>query len=268
MISAALVVAAWLDLGGSAVLCGGLVYGALVEAPTEAGDRSLRVAVIVVALALGLELGLTAIRMAQVSDVRGMPLVVDVLDARWGRLWVLRGLGLAAVASRTRVASLLALPWLLFRSLQGHAGAHGTTPALVDWAHLVAATVWIGGLVQLAAAVRPVPIDVARRMRALATAALAVLIPAGVYGALLHVTRWPLLLETRYGRALVVKLALASVLVTLGAVNHFRHVPALGRGDAAAARRLSTTVWFEVALAAAVLAVTAVLGELPMPHAG
>ena len=105
-------------------------------------------------------------------------------------------------------------------------------------------------------------------MRALATTALAVLVPAGVYGALLHVERWNLLLETPYGRALVVKVGLVSALVTLGAVNHFRHVPAMGQGIAGAARRLSTTVWFEVVVAAAVLAVTAVLGQLPMPHAG
>jgi len=267
-IRAALVAARWLDLAGSAVLGGGLAYGALVEERSAAGERAVRAAAVAVAVALVLELVLTALRMAEVSDVRGVRVLVDLLATRWGRLWLLRVGGLAVLASRSRVALLLAAPWLLLRSLQGHAGAHGTRPALIDWLHLVAATAWIGGLLQLALRPRPVPVAVARRMRALATAALAVLFPAGVYGALLHVERWELLFATPYGRALVVKLVLVAVLVTLGAANHFRHVPAMGHGAPAAAGRLSTTVWLEVVVAAAVLAATAMLGELPMPHAG
>jgi putative copper resistance protein D len=93
-----------------------------------------------------------------------------------------------------------------------------------------------------------------------------VLVPAGVYGALLHVERIDVLVASPYGRALLVKLALAAPLLALGAVNHFRHVPAMSRGDAAAPALLARNVRIEVAVAAAVLLATALLGILPMPH--
>ena len=159
---------------------------------------------------------------------------------------------------------------MLFRSLrsfQGHAGAHGTVPALIDWLHLTAAAVWIGSLVQLALLPRPLPAAVAQRVRTLATLALAVLAPAGVYAAFLHVQRLDQLIRSPYGLALLVKLALAVVLIALGAANHFRHVPAMCRGESAAAARLARAVSAELVIAAAILLVTALLGALPMPHA-
>src|SRR4029077_6040816 len=95
--------------------------------------------------------------------------------------------------------------------IQGHAGAHGTVPALIDWLHLGAAAVWIGSLVQLALLPRPLPAVVAERVRRLAALALAVLVPAGVYAAVLHVQRLGMLVRSPYGLALLVKLALAAV---------------------------------------------------------
>jgi len=144
--------------------------------------------------------------------------------------------------------------------------AHGTVPALIDWLHLMSVSVWIGGLVQLTLLPRPVPVAVARRMRTLATCALAVLVPSGVYAACLHVPSLHFLAASAYGRTLLVKLALAAVLVGLGAVNHFRDVPALLRGERPAAHRLARAVRMEVVAAALVLLLSALLGVLPMPH--
>jgi putative copper export protein len=198
--------------------------------------------------------------------VGGATLIWDLLRARWGALWALRCLGLAALASSTRLDAVLAAPWLLLRSLQGHAGAHGTVPALIDWLHLTAAAVWIGSLVQLILLPRPLPPVVAERIRIVATVALAVLLPAGVYGAVLHVQRLDTLIRSSYGLALLVKLALAAVLVALGAANHFGHVPAMRRGESAASARLVRAVRVELVVATVVLLVTALLGTLPMPH--
>jgi putative copper export protein len=266
LIDAALTAVGWLDLVASVILAGGLLCGAVIVERSAAGERTLRAAVLALVLALGLGAALTALRTSEVSGVRGASLVMDLAATRWAKLWALRALGLAVLASRTRAAVLLALPWLLLRSLQGHAGAHGLVPALVDWVHLGAATIWIGGLVQVAFLPRPVPVPVARRMRSAATAMLVLLVPAGVYGAVLHVQRWHMLLGSAYGRALVVKLALAAVLISLGAVNHFRHVPAMTRGDGLAATLLSRVVAYELVVAAAVLFLSALLGVLPMPH--
>ena len=265
--TAALTVVGWLDLVAAIVLAGGLLHARLVGEPSPAGRRALGRAALALAIVLPLEFGLTALRMYEVSGVSGAALVWDLLWARWGELWVLRCLGLAVLASSTRLDAVLAAPWLLLRSFQGHAGAHGTVPALIDWLHLTAAAIWIGGLVQLALLPRPLPAAVAQRVRTLATLALAVLVPAGVYGAFLHVQRLDLLIRSPYGLTLLVKLALAVVLVALGAANHFRHVPAMRRGESAAPARLARAVSAELVIAAAILLVTALLGALPMPHA-
>jgi len=265
-LDAALAVASWVDLIASVTLVGGLLYAALVAPPSRRGSASMRVGILGLVVALGLELGFTALRMQEVSDVRGLRLAVDLLEMRWGTLWLLRAVGVAVLASRGRLATVVALPWLLLRSLQGHAGAHGVVPAVIDWLHLAAAAAWLGGLLQLALAERPVNAAVAQRLRTVATASLAVLLPAGVYGALLHVHTWRMLSDTPYGRTLTVKLGLAALLVALGAANHFRHVPAIARGEPVAAARLARTLRAELALAVAVLLCSALLGVLPMPH--
>jgi len=265
-VTVALTFVGWLDLVAAVVLAGGLLHARLVGEPSAAGRRVLGRAAWALAIVLPLEFGLTALRMYDVSGVRGTALVWDLLRARWGELWALRCLGLAVLASSTRFAAALAAPWLLLRSFQGHAGAHGTVPALIDWLHLTAAAVWIGSLVQLALLPRPLPAVVAERVRTLATLALAVLVPAGAYAAVLHVQRLDMLIRSPYGLALLVKLALATALVALGAANHFRHVPAMRRGEGAAPARLARAVGVELVIAAAVLLVTSLLGALPMPH--
>src|SRR5207249_2893064 len=212
------------------VLAGGLLHARLVGEPSPAGRRALGRAALALAIVLPLEFGLTALRMYEVSGVSGAALVWDLLWARWGELWVLRCLGLAVLASSTRLDAALAAPWLLLRSFQGHAGAHGTVPALIDWLHLTAAAVWIGSLVQLALLPRPLAAAVAQRVRTLATLALAVLVPAGVYAAFLHVQRLDLLIRSPYGLALLVKLALAVVLVALLSTSTSAHaLPAFAR---------------------------------------
>ena len=261
-LEAALTLAGWLDLVASVALVGGLLYAAFIAPPA----RYVRATIVGIGLALGLEFGFTALRMEHVSDVSGLRLVLDLFATRWGTLWVLRAVGLAVLASRGRIAVLVAPPWLLLRSLQGHPGAHGVVPAVIDWLHLFAAAAWLGGLAQVALAEGSIPIAVAQRVRTVATVSLAVVVPAGVYGALLHVHTWQMLVDTPYGRTLMLKVALATVLIALGAANHFRHVPAIARGEPGAAARLARTVRVELALAAVVLLCSALLGVLPMPH--
>ena len=108
--TAALALVGWLDLVAAVVLAGGLLHARLVGEPSPAGRRALRRAALVLAVALPLEFGLTALRMYEVSGVRGAALVWDLLRARWGELWALRCLGLAVLASSTRLATALAAP--------------------------------------------------------------------------------------------------------------------------------------------------------------
>jgi len=273
-IGAGLAVVGWVDLAATVALAGGLAYAALVSTPSARGLGALRVALSVLGLALLLQFALTARRMEEVAGLGARPVLVDLLATRWGMLWIARGVGLVVIAVALagarpawRVLAVLASAWLFFRSFQGHSGAHGIGSAAIDWLHLQAASAWIGGLLQLALLPRPVPALAARRFRTLATATLALLVPAGVYLAVLHVQHLDMLAGTTYGRTLLAKLGLAALLLALGATNHFRHVPAMGRGEAGAPARLSRAVRLEIGLATAILLLTAVLGALPMPHA-
>jgi putative copper export protein len=265
-VTLALAVAGWLDLVASLVLVGGLVAGALVAPTSRAGSRALGGAAALLAVALVVELVLTTVRMAPASDLEGVSLTTALLGTQWGRLWIARVVGLAVLALRPRGAAVLGVVWLAARSFQGHAGAHGTVPALVDWAHLAAAAAWLGALVQVAVDGEACP-PVARRVRTLATVGVACLLPAGLYGAFLHVEHLHLLVDTPYGRTLLAKLGFVAAILALGAVNHFRNAPAVERGEPDAAAPFLRTVRRELVLAAVIVALSALLGQLPMPHA-
>ena len=70
---------------------------------------------------------------------------------------------------------------------------------------------------------------------------------------------------TPYGITLIVKLCLVALVFALGTWNWRRQKPMLGSEDAALAIRRSATT--EVAVAALVLAATAVLLSIPAPRA-
>ena len=263
----------WGDLAATLILVGGLVYAALLTVPSPRGQRWLVGAATVLAPVLVLELVVTAFRLHAVTGLGALRVVPELIQARWGRLWVARAMGLGVLAAAARAATLdarwkaaLGAVWLLAKSFQGHAGAHGTVPALVDWLHLAAASVWLGGLGQLMAATEPLPMLLALRFRRVATLALAALTPAGLYGAFLHVPTLHALATSPYGRTLIGKLALAVVLLGLAAANHFRYVPAFARGDAMGSSGLRRVVAAELALGLLVLLASALLGVLPMPH--
>src|SRR5262249_42508003 len=97
LIDAALTAVGWLDLAASIILAGGLLCGAVVVERSAAGERVLRAAAPALALALGLGAVLTALRMSEVSGVRGAALVMDLAATQWGKLWALRAVGLAAL---------------------------------------------------------------------------------------------------------------------------------------------------------------------------
>ncbi len=267
------VLVGWADLVATAVLVGGLAFAALIEVPQRRGRYAMTFAALLLGAALLVEISLNALRMRQISGITGAALLADVFDMRWSHWWAVRLMTLVAIGVGLRRAS----PWwtscagigvlsLLARSLQGHAGAHGTMPALLDWIHLTAASAWVGGLVQLVLLARVTP-RLATRASRLFTIAVGPLILSGIYGALLHVPSTARLVGTPYGRVLLAKIALAAAGVTFGALNHYRHVPALEQGKPDAGLRLLRTVRVEALVAIVLLLLSAALGVLPMPHA-
>jgi copper transport protein len=270
---AALTVFGWLDLLASVVLAGGFLSAALITVPSPLGRRVARAAALVLGVVLIVEFVLTALRMSALAASTGGGLLFDVLAMRWGELWIVRVVGLAVLGAALRDrhprwslwAGAAAL-WLMARSFQGHAGAHGPMPALIDWLHLVAVAAWLGSLAQYASLEDDLSALATLRLRRLATAGIALVVPTGVYAAVLHVPKMESLLHSAYGQTLLVKIGFAAALIGLGAANHFRHVPALIGGEEGAARKLHRTALLELAVGAAILLLSALLGVLPMPH--
>lgn len=141
------------------------------------------------------------------------------------------------------VAALLALVGalaaagavLLVPGTAGHAGQtapRGLSLAF-DWFHLVAGSVWVGGLIGLVVLAATVP--AARRVAALvvcvprfsnvALVSVLVLVGAGIGSAVQHLPTLASLWQTSYGKALLVKIALLGAALLLAAVNLLRTVP-------------------------------------------
>jgi copper transport protein len=135
--------------------------------------------------------------------------------------------------------------------------------------HVVAASVWFGGVAMLALDVHQQRRSGTARASAATVARFSVLAGAcvalvGLTGTVLassQLRSFGALTATGYGRALMVKLTLVAVVVAMGAYNHFRLVPAVvDRDEAGAWRRLGHTAAIEtVVIAVGVLVATAAM---------
>jgi len=181
----------------------------------------------------------------------GAVVCVDLWPARWSLLF----LGAAAAAA------------MLVHVLAGHADASSSWRVVnvaVQWVHMTGIGVWVGGLAWLLLGIRGMTnTDRAVAVGAfsrVATVTLGVVLATGVARGIVEVGSLGNLFDTTYGITLLVKVGLVAVLVALGALNHFRAVPALGRG--AGVRSFTLNSRGELAVAAAVLAATALLSGL------
>jgi copper transport protein len=170
---------------------------------------------------------------------------------------------------------------LLVPGLSGHAAQtspRGLSVAL-DWLHLAAGSLWVGGLIGLLVFWRSLP--VARRTAGLvvcvprfsntAFVSVLALIGSGVGASIIHLPTFSSLWQTSYGQTLLVKIALLGVALLFAAVNLLRSKPRLaasrdrpelGPGAATSLRRL---VSGETLLVAAAVVAAAVLSSLPPP---
>jgi copper transport protein len=170
---------------------------------------------------------------------------------------------------------------LLVPGTVGHAGQ--TSPRglslAFDWFHLVAGSVWVGGLIGLVVLAASLP--AARRVAGLvvcvprfsnvAFVSVLVLIGAGIGSSIQHLPTLASLWQTSYGKALLVKIALLGAALLLASVNLLRTVPrfkASGRRPelgASAASLLRRLVAGESVLVAGAVLAAAVLSSLPPP---
>jgi copper transport protein len=186
------------------------------------------------------------------------------------------------------VLAALALPvgfLVISPALAGHATTQHPVAALLplDVVHVAAMSVWIGGLAMLlfvlpGATRRLEPPERSRllgavlvRFSPMALTCVVALMATGVTQALIHMGGLSPLLDTAFGRAVLIKFVLLLALVGLGAVNRQRVVPALrelaagGRPPGGAGRLLRRTLRAEVALVLVVLGVTSALVSYAPP---
>ena len=219
--------------------------------------------------------------------------------SRLGLLWLIR-LALSLILAwlllggEARAPSLTGAAWrdwaslaaclglLLTASLTSHAAAEAAplVPVLADFVHLMAVSAWAGGLAWFVLGVRAVRrlppgqqtglvSALVLRFSALAAVGVGLVMVTGVYTSLLRVGSLADLTGTLYGKALLVKVALALLLMLLGAVNllgispRLRRAVARGEGDLALVGRFHRIVSTELILSAVVLLSASLLTSLP-----
>ncbi|HXE80198.1 MAG TPA: CopD family protein [Vicinamibacterales bacterium] len=175
-----------------------------------------------------------------------------------------------------RIATVVAAAIAATAPLTGHAVAQSEGPLLpvaVQAAHVLGAGAWIGGLFVLAlphlrrrAQGNPSGSAVATAVEAFSPLALTsagLLALSGAATLFLYLEAISDLWTTTYGRTLLAKLAFVAAVAAAGFVNWRVIRPRLLAGGSPAPLRRSATI--ELALAAVVLVLTAVLVGLPQP---
>lgn len=298
----------WLLYLTTAALLGGILFGQWVWRPAAHQLNAAPAVQDAVPSRRGLELaalGLLAVSglhlLLQAGRVSGSTLALPwsgattgvLLTTRFGALWTARIAATVTLAALLRgrqprdtwLALGVAVGVALLVSLGSHAAAEAEPlwPVVADWLHLIAMSVWVGGLFQFGRGLWVIrETDAPWRSRftavliprfsVLALGSVAVLALTGLYAAFQQIGGWEALVNTVYGQTLLVKLALLTPLLGLGAVNLLLVTPRLRRaaqagGDRALVDRFRRIVFSEIALSALVLLSVGALTSVPPARA-
>jgi copper transport protein len=206
--------------------------------------------------------------------------------AAWIALWVDR-----PQQPRRSIAALVALSGalaaaaavLVFPGAAGHAAQtspRGVT-VLLDWLHLVAGSIWLGGLLGLLALWLSLPL--ARRVAGLivsvprfsnvALLSVLLLLGTGIGETVVHLPVLQALWQTSYGKVILIKIAILLATLPLAAANLLRSKPGLLAATeqptlgARPARLLRRLVGGEALLIAGAVFAAALLSSLAPPPA-
>lgn len=209
-----------------------------------------------------------------------------MLASRGGLIFALRVallVVLAAMLSRNRHES----PWVLLpcavlvlmQSLLSRSASEPewVLPTLANWMHTLGAAVWLGGVAMLALITPLARAEQSfrelgaaiHRFSPLATACVLVVALTGIMQSASFVGSFDALVDTAYGRALLVKLALSGVLIGFGAFHQYVISPRLNawRANAIdlaqAARRFRVSILIEAGVSVLLLCAAAAMTALP-----
>lgn len=140
---------------------------------------------------------------------------------------------------------------LLAMAFSGHAaaaqagGGLGSFAVPVDWLHLLSTSLWVGGIIFIAFILMPAIwgyaspdraqalVRLLPRFSVIALVSVAVAALSGSFNADVHLTSWNQFVDTTYGRTLIIKTLLVSVMILISAYHAFRVRPRLARALAA-----------------------------------
>lgn len=286
----ALSVTRWVGYGGL-FLATGLVAFCLLFLPAGRVTGPVRRRVVVVARAgavatavawlLGLpltamyQLGGDAGSLTRGSTWAGVPSTEYVVTAAvvLGTAVGVGMLGHGLPSSARRAGALAACTLAVVApALTGHtrAASPEVLAIIADMLHLLAGSIWLGGLVGLALTLRELAdqgdlaAEVLARFSGAAAGVLVALVAAGSFLGWRIVGSWDALVSTGYGRLLLVKIAIALLAVAIAVWNRYRLLPALRastrvRGRRAGADLLARATAAEAAVLVGVLLVTGFL---------
>ncbi len=186
------------------------------------------------------------------SAVPTVPLLLTIiLKTHFGIVWLIRiavlllllvteKAGRGYRESRGILFFMLALGFLIAITLSasGHASDKGdfSVPEVLDVSHLLAASIWGGGLFTLSVVILPtlseetdgvVLARVAARFSRIAIFGVGIIALTSLYNVWTYVGDFNSILKTAYGRTVLVKIILFLVLILFGAFNRYISVPLL-----------------------------------------
>jgi copper transport protein len=295
---------------GQAIIAGAVAFRWLVWRPAlksaqldDAVDQQslpFTRRVLIVALVLA-GVGAVLLLIAETGNSGGS--IGDWLGTRVGRIWLARVTTLIAIGvllndivasgraapARGKWFSTIASIWLplqllFLTTMTSHSAAVSEPPIIpfaADFIHLIATSIWVGGLTMMAFVVPRAARTLNDEDRSwlwlrtvvnfstIAAVAVGVLIITGSYLTFLHVGSWTALLGTAYGRTLLLKLALVGVAMLIGGYNLVVVKPQLDRAidqpelGPKLQRRFRRTVLVEATAGLLVLAAAGALTALP-----
>ncbi|HLX35128.1 MAG TPA: copper resistance protein CopC [Candidatus Limnocylindrales bacterium] len=240
--SDAAIAARWLLFVGLIGLLGLSFFGAVVAGAAPFDPRRL----VPIAWLLA-AVGTVAVIVVQLSEAGVAP--ADALGTSFGPViiertaaMVVAAAAIAAFIIRPRavrpalaVSGLAAAGALLADVGASHAAA-GALPILsvaIQWLHVAAVGMWLGGLAGLLVATRREPgpgtATLVKRFSWVGTAGISIVAATGLVRAIQEVGTIDQLLATDFGHLVIIKTGLLGILALLGAFNHFVSVPAAGR---------------------------------------
>ena len=174
--------------------------------------------------------------------------------------WYVRGLALLSALAVATLAGVghgaMGIGWGAWLHLGNQA------------AHMLAASLWVGGLAALLALIRSstdhiVLVRALRRFSTVGLAAVLIILASGLLNAWFLVGSAEALFGTAYGHVLLIKLGFFTGMIVLALYNRFALLPRMAdRDDKAALRLLKRSVMIEQACALAVVAAVSLLGTM------